>query len=632
VKPNPCNVKVFFLRFLLLIVFFQPNLIFPQTNISERRIEFYKELDSLFRNPESIYLQQKNQRYNEDSLLNYYNEIKKFYQEYNLEFNDVQQIAALYELGLLNINLGHNDSAIITYQSALAVVDRNKHPQAYIRLNFLMGDAYRQGGMKQKSNDILEGLLNIYENQMDSSDLSYCRDIITENYETLGDYQKALEMSLEIYRYYLERKAWDHASYKLIEIGRISSYLEEDTSYMEYFHEANRLALKSGKTGRIENNLVNTAIAYRKENFPKISLEYLNKTKEYTQFYSSYGTSYTLLAFAKTYFALDSIPQALYYTRRAKNVAVHANAHNYILTANMILIDYYIRLDMLDSAQVLLKEAVELSKKIRNRIREVKLYRKMSELSFRTKDYEKATIYLDSSYNIYRQFVSKTNDDKLVEMRAESDYFIHKAKITELVSKNRLALEKSKRLLLIILSVILVLAISIFLLLIIRKRLLQLRESYVNLVKKNIELDMLNSKLNDCEIQAKKFMPPNGTKDEEMIIKKLRVLLFKEEIFTEVNISLKLLADRLETNTSYLSSAINNHFNNNFRTVINQYRIDKARKMLVSEEYANYSVEGIASEVGFKSTSSFYQAFKTVTGLSPGLYVSNYRIAILMEE
>ena len=118
----------------------------------------------------------------------------------------------------------------------------------------------------------------------------------------------------------------------------------------------------------------------------------------------------------------------------------------------------------------------------------------------------------------------------------------------------------------------------------------------------------------------------DSLKDEDRILKKLKQLLIKDELYTNPNLSLPSLAKTLKTNTTYLSAIINSHYSCNFRSLINGYRITKAREMLVSDDYKNYSIEGIANEVGYNSRSSFYHAFKAETGLTPALFLENYKI------
>ena len=54
--------------------------------------------------------------------------------------------------------------------------------------------------------------------------------------------------------------------------------------------------------------------------------------------------------------------------------------------------------------------------------------------------------------------------------------------------------------------------------------------------------------------------------------------------------------------------------------------------MIVSKDFNHYSMEGIASEVGYNSRSGFYSAFKSETGLSPSLYVDNYKLICSTEN
>lgn len=102
-------------------------------------------------------------------------------------------------------------------------------------------------------------------------------------------------------------------------------------------------------------------------------------------------------------------------------------------------------------------------------------------------------------------------------------------------------------------------------------------------------------------------------------------MLEEDKIFRQNDINESKLAELLETNTTYLSTIINSRFNLPFKTLLNNYRIDEARELLVSDQYSNYSIEGIASEVGYQSRSAFYQVFKQHTGMTPVDYINAYR-------
>ena len=68
---------------------------------------------------------------------------------------------------------------------------------------------------------------------------------------------------------------------------------------------------------------------------------------------------------------------------------------------------------------------------------------------------------------------------------------------------------------------------------------------------------------------------------------------------------------------------INRHFGVNFYEFINQYRVDEAKRMLVSEDYKNTTITDIYLMVGFNSKSVFYTFFKKKVGMTPSQYRRN---------
>ncbi len=617
---------------IIVIMFFCflfiPLLGLSQTKLEQRKENFYINLENLGLKPEELSLGTNINGINRDSLLVYYEEILTTYKYRQDGLNKEQNIFCLFEIGLLQSKLGYNDLVAETFGNAIKQTDKVENAEAYVQLNMKLGNVYREIGMKNKSNDILLDILDLPIIQKDSSRVIECLGLLAENYESLGEFQLSLEISIQFYNFQLKRKNFAKASYSLIQIGRIASFLEADTSYLEYFHLANSMALKSENQERIENNLVNTGNAYCSEGFPEIGVKYLEKAKDYRRPYSYRTGVYTLLGLTSAYLMIDSIPQAYKYAKRGIIQAKEVDANDMLSNLYTYLARCYDKMHKYDSAKLCLFEAVSIARKLTNNNISSGLYKELSDLSIKLKDYPTAVSYLDSSYNAYTKFISEKNDDKLAQLRVESDYNIHRNRITELVSNNKIEKEKSRKLVVIITGVIIILILTVNFAMIIRKRLKLLRESYVSLVKKNIELDEVNSKLHACEITPKKKIKLENIKLEDLIIKKLSELFRDEEVFTNPDLSLKSLADDLDTNTSYLSAAVNSHYNCNLPSLINQHRIDKARKMLVASEFKHYSMEGIASEVGFKSRSVFYQAFKTITGLSPSLYIKNYKLVV----
>jgi len=90
-----------------------------------------------------------------------------------------------------------------------------------------------------------------------------------------------------------------------------------------------------------------------------------------------------------------------------------------------------------------------------------------------------------------------------------------------------------------------------------------------------------------------------------------------EKPYLNENLTLKELADKLETSPNNLSQIINEKFNKNFYEFINEYRINEVKSLLIDPEYSQYSMLGIAFECGFNSKSTFNSVFKQFTGKTP---------------
>jgi AraC-like DNA-binding protein len=611
------------LIFLLLTL---PVIVFSQDKLAQRKKDFYTTIDALSLNPEKLHLKVKSKLYNSDSLQKYGTLLQEEYKGKQDILNKAQNITWLYEIGHVYINLENNDLAIKKLEQALKLTNKSTNQQAYIRLKMELGNAYRMVGKKKRSNETLLEILDLPLMQQDTAERISCLRLMSENYEYLKEYQKAMELCLQLYDYALKKNDYNIASYNLIQMGRMAAFLEPDTTYFEYFHLANRMAKRSGIQRRIGNNLINTGNAYRDAGYPETALGYLLEALRYKNYYPTYGYVYNLLGLSSTYFDLDSIPQSYAYAQKSMQIAKEIDAYNYVYHSSIRLADCYLKMNKNDSAKIYLQNAIRLDKTMDNENRSVDLYKQLSNVCIKMQDHAAAVAYLDSSYIKYTQLITETNDDKLAQLRIESDYYIHRTRINELVSNNKIEKEKSKQLIIMVICALIALAITIFSVIIIRKRLKQVRESYVNLVKKNIELDKLNHQLHECEIRPTRKIKHENIKNEDLIIQKLKKLLHTDEVFKNPDLSLSSLAEVLETNTSYLSAIVNNHFNCNLKSLLNKHRIDKARKMLVSEEFKHYSMEGIANEVGFKSRSGFYQTFKTVTGLTPTLYIENYKL------
>ena len=93
-------------------------------------------------------------------------------------------------------------------------------------------------------------------------------------------------------------------------------------------------------------------------------------------------------------------------------------------------------------------------------------------------------------------------------------------------------------------------------------------------------------------------------------------------IYKNPDLSLEMIAEELQTNTTYLSQVINEEFQQNFYQLINFHRVNLAKRLLDTPESKKFTIESLANKCGFKSKSSFNSSFKKITGKTPSEYRS----------
>ena len=100
----------------------------------------------------------------------------------------------------------------------------------------------------------------------------------------------------------------------------------------------------------------------------------------------------------------------------------------------------------------------------------------------------------------------------------------------------------------------------------------------------------------------------------------LEHLMNEKEVYTNKNLKISHLAQLLETTDRELARHIHETLGLSFTAYINQFRVEKVKRLLKKGEQEKYTLLGIAEKAGFSSKSSFNEVFKKVTGLTPTQY------------
>jgi AraC-like DNA-binding protein len=101
---------------------------------------------------------------------------------------------------------------------------------------------------------------------------------------------------------------------------------------------------------------------------------------------------------------------------------------------------------------------------------------------------------------------------------------------------------------------------------------------------------------------------------------KLSQLMETEKPYKQGDLSLQVVAEKLDVTPAHLSQTINEHLGQSFSDYINSYRVEEVKKMLVDPSKKHYSLLAIAEEAGFSSKSSFNSVFKRLVNKTPSEY------------
>jgi len=99
--------------------------------------------------------------------------------------------------------------------------------------------------------------------------------------------------------------------------------------------------------------------------------------------------------------------------------------------------------------------------------------------------------------------------------------------------------------------------------------------------------------------------------------------LEQEHPFKNPDFDEDMLAKKLNSNKLYISMAINSIGETNFKTLLKEFRINYVKSMIDSDVLRRYTIDYIFTEAGYKSRSTFNNAFKNVIGMTPSDYVAN---------
>ncbi|MCX6283413.1 MAG: helix-turn-helix domain-containing protein [Bacteroidetes bacterium] len=138
------------------------------------------------------------------------------------------------------------------------------------------------------------------------------------------------------------------------------------------------------------------------------------------------------------------------------------------------------------------------------------------------------------------------------------------------------------------------------------------------------ESDDLTTNIRKDKISAIKYKgSPLTPEQKKQLAEDLESLMKNERIFIQSDLTIDQIAERLKTNSKYISQIINEFYSQNYYHYINSYRIQEAKSLMTDPANDKYSILGISNIAGFASKSTFNTAFRKFTGTTPSEFRNN---------
>lgn len=129
-----------------------------------------------------------------------------------------------------------------------------------------------------------------------------------------------------------------------------------------------------------------------------------------------------------------------------------------------------------------------------------------------------------------------------------------------------------------------------------------------------------NTALNNTMVGANVLAEPKMNQDAELY-QDLIFYFEQEKPFLHANLRIADVAEKMQTTVHELSRIINRHGSMHFFDFVNSYRIQQAKKLLASKAHTQkFTLERTAEQCGFNNRSSFHQAFKKFTTVTPSAF------------
>ena len=428
---------------------------------------------------------------------------------------------------------------------------------------------------------------------------------IAIDYELLGEYNKSVEYYLKALKIKEPQKDSSFIAKTFMNLGLLDIKMHKPSEAIKKFKFSLPIFIKEQDFRNVASCYQNLSIAeFNIENVEKAEI-YFNKAVKHST--DSINTAAIYLDFS------DGLFENKMYRKSLSNYYVALSYSDSLVTPAT-----YFRIIQGIGKSLLFLGRVKESKKFLL-LADSGLRRNGADLWLQSNKLNLAQLYAKSgNWNKFNNYLDAYSNLQVANMQKKDIRTVEELSVIYQTEKKNRQIEfqnteienKNKRIIFISVITILV-SLGLFITLYLTRK---LKFANNNLIEKNLELSERWNQLQKFYGSAES---DTNTNSQNELFRRIYQLMVNEQAYTKTDITVDFLSKQLKSNTKYISKAIKEETGMNFNTFINTFRIEEAKRILRDKISSTWSLDAVAVQSGFNNTTSFFQAFKKNTGLTP---------------
>ncbi len=537
--------------------------------------------------------------------------------------NPIEVGRYMNDAALASIHLGMLDNAMAKYRETIDMLTELKADRYLTSVLANMGRIYRRWGMYDSAKYVIRWSIDLMQEHGIEAEVSAAYTTLGIVFRNTGDYDQALyyyNKALEV------AEAFNDSLTVATNYSNIAVlYAQLDNTHMakEYFYRALQYFESLNRIDRIEAVKGNLSALYSIEEDLDKAYAYLAEAMNLAnQLENRERIIRYMNEMGKLERKMGRYDEAIASFREVIDLGLKLGRKPDVCYALKYLGQAFYEKGDVDSALRYYREAYDCSSNIGMKSLGTSVLLALTNCYEETGNYRQALIYHREYSDLKEEIESQEMTEKLAEIEAiylnekkqqeilllQKDNELHAATIR----KNQIQMYWLGSGLFIFVGASIIIASLFF----------QKAKAHQMLVKKSLILMKQSESCDQLNTNIKNS-PGLSEEEKKRLVSEINQLIWKEKIFKQKSLTLSEMAERLNTNTSYLSHIINTDFGRSFNDFINQLRIQEAQKMFTKGEHKNTTIEGIAEAVGFQSRSTFHTAFRKFSGLTPSIFIKN---------